>query len=57
MLEYAAQIWHSDLTMEQAEAIEAIQKSVCGIAIPGLDYNIVIKELTLPTLEEKIVES
>jgi hypothetical protein len=56
ILEYAAQVWHPGLTTEQAETIEAIQKRACSIAMPGVDYVCAIKELALPTLEERRVE-
>ena len=56
ILEYAAYVWHPGLTTEQTEAIEAIQKRACGIAITGVDYDCATKELALTHLEERRVE-
>ena len=39
IVEYGAQIWHGNLTNEQHDAIERIQKRALRIIYPGLKYD------------------
>ena len=55
ILEYAAPVWHGGLTKEQTESLEDIQVRACKIATSLKDYETALKELELPSLEERRV--
>jgi hypothetical protein len=40
VLEYGAQIWNGNLTVEQSNDIERLQKRALRIILPGMSYTI-----------------
>ena len=53
VVEYAAPLWHSGLTVEQSEDIEHLQHRACKIAFPQLTYCEALAEANLPSLSER----
>ena len=48
--EYAAEVFHTSLTIEQSDLLESIQKRACSIAHPGLAYTETLKIYNMKTL-------
>ena len=51
--EYGAQVWHGNLTQDQSNNIEIIQKRALRIICPGKDYNEALIESKLIPLKER----
>jgi hypothetical protein len=53
VLEYRAQIWNGNLTFEQSNDIERLQKRALGIILPaGMSYDHALRQSNLKTLKE-----
>jgi hypothetical protein len=52
-LKYGAQVWHGNLTQDQSNNIEQIQKRALRIICPGKDYNEALIESKLIPLKER----
>ena len=44
ILAYVVKVWHPGFTMEQAKAIEGIQKRAYSIALHGVGYDCALEE-------------
>ena len=53
IVEYGAQIWHENLTNEQHDAIERIQKRALRIIYPGLKYDEALEKEKLKSLKQR----
>ena len=53
VLEYASEVWHPALTVEQSNQLEHIQKRSLYIAHPDLDYDDALCEYNLDTLKQR----
>ena len=53
LLEYACQVWHTCLTMEQSNKLESFQKRACRIAAPNLSYSEALTLFKLTRLSER----
>ena len=53
IVEYGAQIWHGNLTNEQHNAIERIQKRALRIIYPGLKYDEALEKGKLKLLKQR----
>ena len=53
IVEYGAQIWHGNLTNEQHDAIERIQKRALRIIYPGLKYDEALEKGKLKSLKQR----
>ena len=53
IVEYEAQIWHGNLTNEQHDAIEIIQKRALRIIYPGLKYDEALEKGKLKSLKQR----
>lgn len=53
VLEYAAPVFHSNLTKEQSHKIEGIQKRIMKIVYRDTTYREALRQSSLPTLEER----
>ena len=53
IVEYGAQIWHGNLTNEQHDAIDRIQKRALRIIYPGLKYDEALEKRKLKSLKQR----
>ena len=53
ILEYACQVWHPGLTIEQHDLLENIQARALKIAYPTHEYSQALKESDIPTLKAR----
>ena len=55
VLEYAAQVWHADLTQEQHRSLERVQKRCLRIILGRayVDYQTALATLSLQTLQDR----
>jgi uncharacterized spore protein YtfJ len=53
VLEYGAQIWNGNLTVEQSNDIERLQKRALRIILPGMSYDHALRQSNLKTLKER----
>ena len=53
ILEYACQVWHTRLTIEQSYQIEQVQKRVMRILFHNIPYEEALKLSGLLTLKER----
>ena len=51
VLEYACEVWHTHLTVEQSNDIECIQKRALSIAYPDLSYSEALEQCDIETLK------
>ncbi len=56
ILEYACQLWHPRLTLEQSECLESIQKRGIKIIYKNLDYQEALTIAGLPTVKQRRVD-
>ena len=49
-MEYAAPVWHTNLTSESTSVLESVQKRVLKIIFPNLDYTSALAHSKLSTL-------
>ena len=54
LLEYACPVWHSSLTAQLKDQLEDTQRRALRIIYPQMSYNDSLKELSLPTLNERL---
>ena len=52
-LEYAAPVWHPDLSQQLSDIIERVQRSSLHIVYPDLSYGRTLEETRLPTLHAR----
>ena len=52
-LEYGAQVWNGNLTKDQSNNIERIQKRALGIIYSEYDYDRVLNHAQLTTLKDR----
>ena len=52
-LEYGAQVWHGNLTLEQSKDIERIEKRAIRIIHPQYEYNQALFVSNLKSLKER----
>jgi hypothetical protein len=50
VLEYACEIWHPSITVQQTKQLETIQKRACLIAYPDISYEMALRACNLTTL-------
>jgi hypothetical protein len=53
VLEYACEVWHPSITVQQTNQLELIQKRACRIAYPDLSYDDALLKCNLPTLQKR----
>ena len=53
VLEYACSVWHTSLPKFLTDELEHIQRRAFKIIVPHLSYSESLKDLKLPTLEER----
>ena len=53
LLEYACQVWHTCLTVEQTHKLESFQKRACRIAAPNLSYSDALEFFKLTPLSAR----
>ena len=56
ILEYACQVWHPGLTIEQHDLLENIQARALKIAYPTHEYSQALKESDIPTLKARRID-
>ena len=53
VLQYACPVWHTSLPKFLTDELEHIQRRAFKIIVPHLSYSEILKDLKLPTLEER----
>ena len=53
ILEYACQVWHAGLTVQQTQLLESIQERALRLAFPSLTYEEALQEANIPTLSSR----
>ena len=53
LLEYACEVWHPSLTLQQSHKIELIQKRALKIAFPNIPYEKNLLECKIQTLSSR----
>jgi hypothetical protein len=56
ILEYACQVWHPGLTVDQHDSLEKIQERALKIAMPSLEYPEALQTCNIPTLKSRRME-
>ena len=54
VLEYGAQIWNGNLTVEQSNDIERLQKRALRILLPDMSYDHALRQSNLKTLYRNV---
>ena len=52
-VEYACQVWHGGLIVEQCDNIESVQERALKIIMPDADYDLALQISELPTLKDR----
>ena len=53
ILEYACQVWHAGLTVQQTQLLESIQERALRLAFPSLTCEEALLEANIPTLSSR----
>ena len=54
VLEYACQVWHSGLTLQQSNEIESVQRRVMRLILPDVSYKESLKILGIEKLTVRL---